>query len=45
MDEIVLLNRALTASEIKALMAGALSTATAVDAHAKLATTWAAIRR
>ena len=45
MDEMVLLNRALTASEIKALMAGALSTATAVDAHAKLATTWAAIRR
>jgi hypothetical protein len=45
MDEMVLLSRALTASEIKALMAGALSTATAVDAHGKLATTWAALRR
>jgi hypothetical protein len=42
-DEIVLLNRALTASEIKELMAGALIT-TAVDARAKLTTTWAAIK-
>lgn len=45
MDEFVLLNRALTASEIRELMSGALSTTTAVDAHAKLTTTWAAIRR
>ena len=44
MDEIVLLNRALTANEINDLMVGALST-TAVDAHAKLTTTWAAIRK
>jgi len=43
-DEVVLLNRALTASEVKELMVGALTT-TAVDAHAKLATTWAAIKR
>ena len=41
----VLLSRALTASEINELMMGALSTTTAVDAHAKLTTTWAAIRR
>jgi hypothetical protein len=44
MDEAVLLNRALTANEINDLMAGALSTS-AVDAYAKLATTWAAIKR
>lgn len=44
MDETVLLNRALSADEINDLMAGALST-TAVDAHAKLATTWAAIKK
>jgi len=43
MDEIVLLNRALTANEINDLVAGALSTS-AVDAHAKLASTWAAIK-
>ena len=43
-DEIVLLNRALTASEIKEMMSGALST-TAVDASGKLTTTWAAIKR
>ncbi len=43
MDETVLLNRALTANEINDLMAGALSTS-AVDAHAKLASTWAAIK-
>ncbi len=43
-DEIVLLSRALTANEISDLMAGALST-NAVDAHAKLTTTWAAIRK
>lgn len=44
MDETVLLNRALSAREIKELMAGALNT-TAVDSHSKLTTTWAAIKR
>jgi hypothetical protein len=43
-DEMVLLNRALDEGEIKELMAGALTT-TAVDADAKLTTTWAAIKR
>ncbi len=43
MDEIVLLSRALSANEINDLLAGALSTS-AVDAHAKLASTWAAIK-
>ncbi len=44
MDEVVLLNRALTAGEINDLVAGVLSTS-AVDAHAKITTTWAAIRK
>lgn len=44
MDEIILFSRALTDSEIKELMVGALTTA-AVDANVKLATTWAAIKR
>lgn len=44
MDEIVLLNRALSDSEIRELMMGAIPTSS-VDAHAKLATTWAAIKR
>jgi len=43
-DEIVLLNRALDEGEINELMAGALTT-TAVDARAKLTTTWAAIKQ
>jgi len=44
MDETVLFNRALSAAEINEVMAGALSTS-AVDAHGKLTTTWAAIRK
>ena len=43
MDEVMLFNRALTDSEIKEIMVGALNT-TAVDANAKLTTTWAAIK-
>ncbi len=44
-DEVVLLNRALTEKEIKELMLGALTTTTAIDANAKLAITWARIKR
>lgn len=43
-DEIVLFNRALSEKEIKELTVGALTT-TAVDAGAKLTTTWAAIKK
>jgi len=44
-DEVMLFSRALSASEIKEIMAGALTSATAVDAKAKLTTTWADIKR
>lgn len=44
MDEIALFSRALTEKEIKELMVGALNT-TSVNADAKLANTWATIKR
>ncbi len=43
-DEVVLMNKALSEKEIKELMAGALTT-TAVNPNVKLTTTWAAIKR
>ena len=44
MDEIALFSRALSEKEIKELMVGALNT-TSVNADAKLATTWASIKK
>jgi len=43
-DEIMLFNRALSASEIKEIMVGALTT-TAVDSHGKLAQTWGSLKK
>jgi len=44
MDEIILFSRALSASEIRELTDGAISTS-AVNPHAKLASTWSAIKK
>jgi len=44
MDEVMLFNRALTDSEIKEIMVGALTT-TAVDSHGKLAQTWGSLKK